>query len=56
MLGPDVAFDSVTSTMMSGKADTAFFASLPVRPYNRKLTHFSSPSRYFYLCVCAAVG
>jgi hypothetical protein len=29
MLGPDVAFDSVTSTMMSGKADTAFFASLP---------------------------
>jgi len=29
LMGPDVAFDSVTSTLMSGKADTAFFASLP---------------------------
>ena len=29
MLGPDVAFDNVTSTLMSGKADAAFFASLP---------------------------
>jgi SAM-dependent methyltransferase len=29
LLGPDVSFDSVTSTMMSGKADAAFFASLP---------------------------
>ena len=29
MLGPDVAFDAVTSTLMSGKADAAFFASLP---------------------------
>jgi SAM-dependent methyltransferase len=29
MLGPDVTFDSVTSTLMSGKADAAFFASLP---------------------------
>ncbi len=29
LLGPDVVFDSVTSTLMSGKADTAFFASLP---------------------------
>jgi hypothetical protein len=28
-LGPDVAFDAVTSTLMSGKADAAFFASLP---------------------------
>ncbi len=27
-LGPDVAYDKVTSTLMSGKADTAFFASL----------------------------
>jgi hypothetical protein len=27
-LGPDVAYDSVTSTLMSGKADPAFFASL----------------------------
>jgi hypothetical protein len=29
LLGPDVAFDSVTSTLMSGKADAAYFASLP---------------------------
>jgi SAM-dependent methyltransferase len=29
LLGPDVAFDTVTSTILSGKADAAFFASLP---------------------------
>jgi len=29
MLGPDVTFDTVTSTLISGKADAAFFASLP---------------------------
>ena len=29
LLGPDVNFDSVTSTLMSDKADAAFFASLP---------------------------
>jgi SAM-dependent methyltransferase len=29
LLAPDVAFDNVTSTLMSGKADTDFFASLP---------------------------
>jgi SAM-dependent methyltransferase len=29
LMGPDVAFDTVTSTLMSGKADAAFFASLP---------------------------
>ena len=28
-LGPDVAFDDITSTLLSGKADAAFFASLP---------------------------
>ena len=28
LLGPDVAYDTVTSTLMSGKADTAFFDSL----------------------------
>jgi hypothetical protein len=28
-MGPDVTFDTVTSTLMSGKADAAFFASLP---------------------------
>ena len=28
LLGPDVAFDTVTSRLMSGKADAAFFASL----------------------------
>jgi spermidine synthase len=27
-LGPDVAYDGITSTLMSGKADKAFFASL----------------------------
>jgi SAM-dependent methyltransferase len=34
LLGPDVGFDTVTSTLMSGKADAAFFASLPenIRP------------------------
>src|SRR5712675_762343 len=29
LLGPDVAFDAITSTLMSGKADSAFLASLP---------------------------
>jgi SAM-dependent methyltransferase len=29
LMGPDAAFDTVTSTLMSGKADAAFFASLP---------------------------
>jgi SAM-dependent methyltransferase len=29
LLGPDVSFDAVTSTLMSGKADAAYFASLP---------------------------
>ena len=29
MLGPDVSFDDITSTLMSGKADAAYFASLP---------------------------
>lgn len=29
LLGPDVSFDTVTTTLMSGKADAAFFASLP---------------------------
>ena len=29
LLGPDVAYDAVTSTLLSGKADAAFFESLP---------------------------
>ena len=29
LLGPHIAFDSVTSTLLSGKADAAFFRSLP---------------------------
>jgi SAM-dependent methyltransferase len=29
LLGPDIAFDAVTTTLMSGKADAAYFASLP---------------------------
>jgi SAM-dependent methyltransferase len=29
LMGPDVTFDAVTSTLMSGKADAAFFSSLP---------------------------
>jgi SAM-dependent methyltransferase len=29
LMAPDVAFDAVSSTLMSGKADPAFFASLP---------------------------
>ncbi|WP_296516214.1 hypothetical protein [Rhodopseudomonas sp.] len=29
LLGPDVGFDAVTSTLLSGKADKAFFDSLP---------------------------
>jgi SAM-dependent methyltransferase len=29
LLGPDVVFDNVTSTLISGKADAAFFNSLP---------------------------
>jgi SAM-dependent methyltransferase len=30
LMGPDIAFDAVTSTLMSGDADAAFFASLPL--------------------------
>ncbi|HXN66315.1 MAG TPA: hypothetical protein VN926_01525 [Bradyrhizobium sp.] len=29
LMGPDVSFDAITSTLMSGKADAAYFASLP---------------------------
>src|SRR5712672_4669862 len=29
LLGPEISFDTITSTLMSGKADAAFFASLP---------------------------
>lgn len=29
ILGPDVAYDNITSTMLSGKADAAFYAGLP---------------------------
>ncbi|HWX04301.1 MAG TPA: hypothetical protein VN065_00655 [Bradyrhizobium sp.] len=29
LMGPDVSFDAVTTTLMSGKADAAFLASLP---------------------------
>src|ERR1700676_1118818 len=29
LMGPDVSFDTVTSTLMSSKADAAYFASLP---------------------------
>ena len=29
LLGPDTAFDAVTSTLLAGKADAAFFRSLP---------------------------
>ncbi|HEY0851688.1 MAG TPA: hypothetical protein VGD96_17370 [Bradyrhizobium sp.] len=29
ILGPDVSYDNITSTMLSGKADAAFLASLP---------------------------
>jgi SAM-dependent methyltransferase len=29
MLGPDIAFDAITSKLMSGSADAAYFASLP---------------------------
>jgi spermidine synthase len=29
ILAPDVAYDNVTTTLLSGKADAAFFASLP---------------------------
>ena len=29
LLGPDVTYDAVTSTLLSGKADAAFFDSLP---------------------------
>jgi hypothetical protein len=29
LLGPDVVFDDITSTLMSGKADATFFDSLP---------------------------
>jgi SAM-dependent methyltransferase len=56
LLAPDVSFDYVTSTILSGNADAAFFASLPqnVSPstddnpfffYTSRFTDFFSKSR-----------
>ena len=42
-MGPDVAFDSVTSTLMSGKADAAYFASLP-----ENVTPSTDDNRFFF--------
>ena len=42
LLGPDVTFDAITSTLMSGKADAAFFASLPENIAPRPTTIRSS--------------
>ena len=36
ILAPGVAYDNITSTLLSGKADPAFFASLPE---NVEVTH-----------------
>ena len=43
LLGPDVGFDTVTSTLMSGKADTVFFASLP-----ENVTPSTDDNPFFY--------
>jgi SAM-dependent methyltransferase len=51
LLGPDVTFDAVTSTLMSGKADAAFFASLPenVTPSTDDNPFFFYTSRFWDL-------
>ena len=53
LLGPDVAFDSITSTLMSGKADAAFFASLPenVSPSTDDNPFFFYTSRFGDLAI-----
>jgi hypothetical protein len=43
MLGPDVAFDATTSTLLSGKADAAFFQSLP-----ENITPSTDDSPFFF--------
>jgi hypothetical protein len=47
LLGPDVAYDTVTSTLISGKADTAFFAPrrTTIRSSLRNVSERFSPSR-----------
>jgi hypothetical protein len=48
MLGPDVSFDTVTSTLLSGKADATFFASLPqnISPSTDDNPYFFYTSRF----------
>ena len=43
LLGPDVGFNTITSTLMSGKADAAFFASLP-----ENVTPSTDDNPFFY--------
>jgi SAM-dependent methyltransferase len=43
LLGPDVAFDDVTTTLMSGKADAAYFDSLP-----EKINPSTDDSPFFF--------
>jgi len=43
ILGPDVAYDNITSTLLSGKADPAFFASLP-----ENITASTDDSPFFF--------
>ena len=43
LLAPDVAFDAITSTLLSGNADPAFFASLP-----ENITASTDDSPFFF--------
>ena len=58
LLGPDVTFDAVTSTLMSGKADAAFFASLPenITPSTDDNPFFFYTARFGRSCRQALVG
>ncbi len=56
MLAPDVAFDDITTTILSGKADAAFYASLPLNiapstddnPFFFYATRLSSAASNFF--------
>jgi spermidine synthase len=58
LLGPGIGFDSVTSTLMSGKADDAYFRSLPenITPSTDDKPFFFYTSRLGELITNPSVG
>jgi len=58
LMGPDVAYDAVTSTLMSGKADAAFYASLPenITPSTDDNPFFFYTSRFGDLAQSSALS